>query len=61
MPLHLSLVLYTLHLFLQECLQRIITALDVHAGEVDVQTKGLVLLGVLIQERSHAACCFAWV
>jgi hypothetical protein len=33
----------------QECLAHIIAALDHHPGEVDIQTKGLVLLGVLIQ------------
>jgi hypothetical protein len=35
----------------QECLCHIIAALDHHQGEVDIQTKGLVLLGVLIQVR----------
>jgi hypothetical protein len=33
----------------QECLSDIIQALDNHVTEVDIQTKGLVLLGVLVQ------------
>jgi hypothetical protein len=33
----------------QECLLHIIAALDHHLDEVDIQTKALVLLGVLIQ------------
>lgn len=43
---------------MQECLHHIITALDNHPGEVDVQTKGLVLLGVLIQVGQHLLVCF---
>jgi hypothetical protein len=35
----------------QEALPDIVAALDAHQGEVDIQTKGLVLLGVLIQVR----------
>jgi hypothetical protein len=34
---------------LQECLPHIIAALDTHLDEVDIQTKAVVLLGVLIQ------------
>jgi hypothetical protein len=37
---------------LQECLTHIIAALDLHSDEVDIQTKALVLLGVLIQVGS---------
>lgn len=37
---------------LQECLAHIIAALDLHSDEVDIQTKALVLLGVLIQVGS---------
>lgn len=40
----------------QECLGHIIAALDSHPGEVDIQTKGLVLLGVLVQVGG----CGAW-
>jgi hypothetical protein len=36
-------------LCVQECLVHIIAALDHHLDEVDIQTKALVLLGVLIQ------------
>lgn len=43
--------------FAQECLAHIIAALDHHVEEVDIQTKALVLLGVLIQVRFSAA---AW-
>jgi hypothetical protein len=39
----------------QECLSHIIAALDRHPSEVDIQTKGLVLLGVLIQVRKGGA------
>jgi hypothetical protein len=53
----------------QECLPHIIAALDHHVDEVDIQTKALVLLGVLIQVRTaaglgagvtacrHSLCC----
>lgn len=46
----------------QECLAHIIAALDHHLEEVDIQTKALVLLGVLIQVcvgggRGEAAAC----
>jgi hypothetical protein len=48
---------------LQECLGHIIAALDAHQGEVDIQTKGLVLLGVLIQVRTAGSrvCCWCAV
>jgi hypothetical protein len=44
----------------QECLAAIIAALDQHPGEVDIQTKGLVLLGVLIQVRGVNNCGQCW-
>ena len=37
------------HSPLQTCLPDILAALDSHLDEPDIQTKGLVLLGVLIQ------------
>lgn len=40
---------------MQECLGHIIAALDRHLDEVDIQTKALVLLGVLIQVRGQGA------
>ncbi|KAF6266720.1 hypothetical protein COO60DRAFT_10327 [Scenedesmus sp. NREL 46B-D3] len=47
-PLALENAMMQAHIT-QECLVAIIAALDQHQGEVDIQTKGLVLLGVLIQ------------
>jgi hypothetical protein len=49
-------------MLLQECLVHIIAALDHHLDEVDIQTKALVLLGVLIQVcgwwgRAGGGCC----
>ena len=35
--------------YLQEALLDIVAALDGHPEEVDIQTKGMVLLGVLLQ------------
>lgn len=43
----------------QEALPDIVDALDNHPDEVDIQTKGLVLLGVLIQVRVAAAAAAA--
>jgi hypothetical protein len=42
----------------QEALRDIVIALDLHPGEVDIQTKGLVLLGVLIQVGLSSAVRF---
>eukprot|EP00879_Flechtneria_rotunda_P004794 GHRR01005066.1.p1 GENE.GHRR01005066.1~~GHRR01005066.1.p1 ORF type:complete len:626 (+),score=240.90 GHRR01005066.1:617-2494(+) len=47
-PLALENAMMQAHIT-QECLPLIIAALDRHRDEVDIQTKGLVLLGVLIQ------------
>eukprot|EP00878_Enallax_costatus_P017981 GHUV01018907.1.p2 GENE.GHUV01018907.1~~GHUV01018907.1.p2 ORF type:complete len:240 (+),score=114.87 GHUV01018907.1:1031-1750(+) len=47
-PLALENAMMQAHIT-QECLTLIVAALDRHRGEVDIQTKGLVLLGVLIQ------------
>ncbi|WIA29098.1 hypothetical protein OEZ86_011609 [Tetradesmus obliquus] len=47
-PLALENAMMQAHIT-QECLGHIIAALDSHPGEVDIQTKGLVLLGVLVQ------------
>lgn len=47
-PLALENAMMQAHIT-QECLALIVAALDHHRAEVDIQTKGLVLLGVLIQ------------
>jgi hypothetical protein len=49
-PLALENAMMQAHLT-QECLGDVLTALDNHPDEADIQTKGLVLLGVLIQVR----------
>lgn len=41
---------------MQECLPHIIAALDTHFDEVDIQTKAVVLLGVLIQVTTEHNC-----
>ncbi|GBF89177.1 hypothetical protein Rsub_01894 [Raphidocelis subcapitata] len=47
-PLALENAMMQAHIT-QEALPDIVAALDAHPGELDIQTKGLVLLGVLIQ------------
>lgn len=47
-PLALENAMMQAHIT-QACLPLIMVALDRHRDEVDIQTKGLVLLGVLIQ------------
>jgi len=51
-PLALENAMMQAHIT-QEALHDIVAALDTHQGEVDIQTKGLVLLGVLIQVRAR--------
>lgn len=61
-PLALENAMMQAHIT-QECLTLIVSALDRHRSEVDIQTKGLVLLGVLIQvgSISHLYQNLQWV
>jgi hypothetical protein len=54
-PLALENAMMQAHLT-QECLPDVLAALDNHPDEADIQTKGLVLLGVLIQVCGVCVC-----
>lgn len=59
-PLALENAMMQAHIT-QECLVHIVAALDRHRAEVDIQTKGLVLLGVLIQVRHQTVANGTWL